>query len=67
MSIGGIFYGKINCWFRMVLNPDHLPLILGIWFKEEALEIEMIEPENTSMHWKKSKIIQILQLLNLFI
>ena len=32
-------------WF---LNPDHLPLILGIekgWFKEEALEIEMIEPE----------------------
>lgn len=32
----------------MVLNPDHLPLILGIekgWFKEEALEIEMIEPE----------------------
>ncbi len=31
-------------WF---LNPDHLPLILGIekgWFKEEALEIEMIEP-----------------------
>lgn len=47
------FYGKINCWFRMVLNPDHLPLILGIekgWFKEEALEIEMIEPENTSMH-----------------
>lgn len=55
----------------MVLNPDHLPLILGIekgWFKEEALEIEMIEPENTSMHWKKSKIIQwILQLLNLFI
>ena len=33
----------------MVLNPDHLPLILGIekgWFKEEALEIEMIEPEH---------------------
>ncbi|MCI2947076.1 ABC transporter substrate-binding protein [Staphylococcus caledonicus] len=32
-------------WF---LNPDHLPLILGIekgWFKEHDLEIEMIEPE----------------------
>ena len=32
----------------MVLNPDHMPLILGIekgWFKEQDLEIEMIEPE----------------------
>ena len=32
-------------WF---LNPDHLPLILGIekgWFKEHDLEIKMIEPE----------------------
>ncbi|PTE69280.1 ABC transporter substrate-binding protein [Staphylococcus devriesei] len=32
-------------WF---LNPDHLPLILGIekgWFKEHDLEIEMIEPK----------------------
>ena len=32
-------------WF---LNPDHLPLILGMkkgWFSEQNLEIEMIEPE----------------------
>ena len=32
----------------MVLNPDHMPLIIGIekgWFKEESLEIEMIEPK----------------------
>ena len=55
-------------WF---LNPDHLPLILGIekaGLKEEALEIEMIEPEKHFDALKKSKIIQwILQLLNLFI
>ena len=45
---GGIFYGQINSRFRMVLNPDHMLLILGIekgWFKEESLEIEMIEPK----------------------
>ncbi|WP_153730750.1 ABC transporter substrate-binding protein [Sporosarcina obsidiansis] len=32
-------------WF---LNPDHMPLIIGMkkgWFAEEDLEIEMVEPE----------------------
>ena len=44
---------KLTVGFRMVLNPDHMPLIIGIekgWFKEESLEIEMIEPKSTLMH-----------------
>jgi len=39
---------KLRVGLEWFLNPDHMPLILGIekgWFKEQNLEIEMIEPE----------------------
>ena len=40
--------GYTNSWFRMVLNPDHMPLIIGIekgWFADAQLDVHMIEPE----------------------
>ena len=39
---------KLTVGLEWFLNPDHMPLILGIergWFKEQNLEIEMIEPK----------------------
>ena len=39
---------KLTVGLEWFLNPDHMPLIIGIekgWFKEESLEIEMIEPK----------------------
>lgn len=39
---------KIKIGLEWFINPDHIPIMVGLkkgWFKEEALEIEMIEPK----------------------
>lgn len=39
---------KLKVGLEWFINPDHIPLMLGMkkgWFEEENLEIEMIEPE----------------------
>lgn len=39
---------KITVGLEWFVNPDHLPLMIGIkkgWFKAEGLDIEMVEPE----------------------
>ncbi len=39
---------KITIGLEWFMNPDHLPMILGIqkgWFAEENIEVEMVEPE----------------------
>lgn len=39
---------KIRVGLEWFLNPDHLPIILGMekgWFADEQLTVEMIEPE----------------------
>lgn len=39
---------KISVGLEWFMNPDHIPLMIGIqkgWFKDEKIEINMIEPE----------------------
>ena len=39
---------KLTIGLEWFLNPDHMPLIIGMkkgWFKAEGLEITMVEPE----------------------
>jgi putative hydroxymethylpyrimidine transport system substrate-binding protein len=39
---------KITVGLEWFMNPDHIPMMIGIrkgWFKEEGLEINMIEPK----------------------
>ena len=60
---------KLTVGLEWFLNPDHMLLILGIekgWFKEESLEIEMIEPKE---HFDALDEIEngSMRLLNLFI
>src|SRR5690606_40039884 len=39
---------KISIGLEWFLNPDHIPLIIGMekgWFKKENISINMVEPE----------------------